>query len=234
MRETSEEEPRGSPGQPTKLTAATADAICARLRAGVPRVHAAESAGVARRTLMLWLEYGRQAAACGRPDCDEAHHGPAHGELTYLHFLHMVEQAEADAVMLAQGHWSKAMPRDWRAAQAWLERRHPAEYKPELRALPASPDPAPTPPPTPQPAEPVAPEPSRAERAAVDERLALTVREAAELLGIGVTLAYELVDRGEIPHVRLGRTVRISRRALEEWIAAGGRATPKPPAGTRR
>ncbi len=234
MRETSGEEPRGSPGQPTKLTAATADAICQRLRAGVPRVHAAESAGVSRRTLMLWLEHGRAAALCERPDCDEAHHGPARAELEYLHFLHMVEQAEADAVVLAVGDWRKAMPRDWRAAQAWLERRHPAEFRPEPRALPPGPEGAPVPQPAATAADGGAPESARAERAAADERLALTVPEAAKVPGIGTTLLYELVDRDEIPAVRLGRAVRISRRALEEWIAAGGRGAPKPPAGTRR
>src|SRR5258708_1358340 len=145
MPEAFEAEPRVSRGQPTKLTAATADAICQRLRAGVPRVHAAESAGVSRRTMMLWLEYGHAASLCERPDCDEGHHGPGHAELTYLHFLHMVEQAQADAVVLAAGYLGKAMGRDWRAALAWLERRHAAEFKPQERVAPTSPDSPPTP-----------------------------------------------------------------------------------------
>ncbi len=233
MDEVLKEEPRVPRGQPTKLTGATADAICQRLRAGVPRVHAAESAGVSRRTMMAWLESGRAASLCERPGCDDAHHGPGGAELEYLHFLHMVEQAEADAVVLAVGHLSRAMDRDWRPALAWLERRHPAEFKPQERAAPASPNDTPMPQATAKAAEVAAPEAPRAERAAVDDRLALTVPEAAELLGIGKTLAYELVDRGELPHVRLGRAVRVSRRELEEWIAAGGRGTPKPP-GTRR
>lgn len=237
MPEVLKEDPTGSRGQPTKLTGATADAICGCLRAGVPRVHAAESAGVSRRTMMAWLEYGRAAALCERPDCDEAHHGPGHAELTYLHFLHMVEQAEADAVVLAVGHWSKAMPRDWRAAQAWLERRHPAEFKPQERVEPTSPNSAPVPQATAPAAEVASPdaptEAPRPARAAVDDRLALTVPEAAALLGIGTTLASELIDRHELPHVRLGRAVRVSRRQLEEWLAAGPRGTPKPP-GTRR
>jgi len=233
MREGLEEEPRASRGQPTKLTAATADAICQRLRAGVPRVHAAESAGVSRRTMMAWLEYGRAASLCERPDCDDDHHGPGHAELTYLHFLHMVEHAEADAVVLAVGYLGKAMGRDWRAALAWLERRHAAEFKPQERTEPTSPGGTPTPEATAPAAEGAAPDAPRIARAAVDDRLALTVPETAALLGIGTTLAYELIDRHELPHVRLGRAVRVSRRQLEEWIAAGPRGAPKPP-GTRR
>ncbi len=51
-----------------------------------------------------------------------------------------------------------------------------------------------------------------------NERLLLTVEEAAERLAIGRTLAWQLVRKGEIPMVRLGRCVRVPRRALEEWI----------------
>jgi excisionase family DNA binding protein len=56
--------------------------------------------------------------------------------------------------------------------------------------------------------------------------LLLRVDEAADLLGIGTTLAYELVGRGVLPHVRLGRAVRVPRAALEAWIAANTRGTP--------
>jgi excisionase family DNA binding protein len=51
------------------------------------------------------------------------------------------------------------------------------------------------------------------------ERLLLTVEEAAERLGIGKTLAWELVWDGVLPSVRLGRCVRIPLQALEDWIA---------------
>lgn len=63
-------------------------------------------------------------------------------------------------------------------------------------------------------------------KATVNERLLLTVEEAAQHLGIGRTLAWQLVQKGELPVVRLGRCVRVPRRALEEWIARqaqGGR-----------
>ena len=51
------------------------------------------------------------------------------------------------------------------------------------------------------------------------ERLLVTVEEAARRLGIGKTLAWELVWRGVLPSVRLGRCVRIPLAALEDWVA---------------
>lgn len=57
-------------------------------------------------------------------------------------------------------------------------------------------------------------------RDTADAPLLLHVTDAARLLGIGTTLAYDLVGRGVLPHVRLGRAVRVPRAALEAWIAA--------------
>jgi excisionase family DNA binding protein len=51
-----------------------------------------------------------------------------------------------------------------------------------------------------------------------DERTMLTVREAAKLLRIGRNLAYDLVARGEIPSVRLGRLIRVPRAALQQLL----------------
>lgn len=42
----------------------------------------------------------------------------------------------------------------------------------------------------------------------------LTVDEAAKLLRIGRNQLYEAIGRGGIPHLRIGRTIRLSRRAL--------------------
>lgn len=50
-------------------------------------------------------------------------------------------------------------------------------------------------------------------------RLTLSVTEAARLLGIGRSLAYELVARGELPCLRLGRRVLIPRHAIDELLA---------------
>ncbi len=52
-----------------------------------------------------------------------------------------------------------------------------------------------------------------------DDVMLLTVREAAELLRISRNLAYELVARGEIPSIRLGRIIRVPRTALAQWLA---------------
>ncbi len=44
--------------------------------------------------------------------------------------------------------------------------------------------------------------------------------EAAQLLGLGRSTVYELVQRGELPVVRVGRAVRIAAEDLQAWIAA--------------
>jgi len=46
------------------------------------------------------------------------------------------------------------------------------------------------------------------------ERLVLTVAEAGELLGISRAFAYELVARGELPVIRLGRRIVVPKAAL--------------------
>ena len=63
-----------------------------------------------------------------------------------------------------------------------------------------------------------------------DRRLVLTVSECAELLGISRALAYELVARGELPAIRLGRRISISRQTIAA-IVAGDASTPDPRQG---
>jgi excisionase family DNA binding protein len=46
----------------------------------------------------------------------------------------------------------------------------------------------------------------------------LRVEEASGILRIGRTKIYELMARGELPVVRMGRSVRIPLRGLQEWI----------------
>jgi excisionase family DNA binding protein len=46
----------------------------------------------------------------------------------------------------------------------------------------------------------------------------LKVPEMAEELRIARSRAYELVADGEIPSVRIGRSIRVSRRKLEKWL----------------
>ncbi len=52
----------------------------------------------------------------------------------------------------------------------------------------------------------------------VTERLVLSVDDAAYLLNISRAFAYELVARGELPAIRLGRRIVIPRAALDELL----------------
>jgi excisionase family DNA binding protein len=53
-------------------------------------------------------------------------------------------------------------------------------------------------------------------------RLTLTVEEAGTLLGMSRTLAYELVRRGGIPSLRLGRRVVVPAHTLELMVQGFG------------
>jgi excisionase family DNA binding protein len=46
----------------------------------------------------------------------------------------------------------------------------------------------------------------------------LKVPEVAKELRIARSRAYELVANGTIPAVKIGRSVRVSRRELERWL----------------
>lgn len=50
------------------------------------------------------------------------------------------------------------------------------------------------------------------------ERLLISVREAATLLGISESTAYRLAREDRIPVVRIGASVKVNRRQLELWI----------------
>lgn len=52
------------------------------------------------------------------------------------------------------------------------------------------------------------------------EKILLTVPEAAARLGCGRTQLYELLRRGEIVSVRLGRSRRVPVKALEDFANA--------------
>jgi len=49
-------------------------------------------------------------------------------------------------------------------------------------------------------------------------RMAYSVEEAANVIGIGRTLAWSLVRSGELPSVRVAGRVLVRRRQLEEWL----------------
>jgi excisionase family DNA binding protein len=48
--------------------------------------------------------------------------------------------------------------------------------------------------------------------------ITISVREAAQLLGISKSHAYDLIRQEQLPHVRLGRRVVVPYRELEEWV----------------
>lgn len=48
----------------------------------------------------------------------------------------------------------------------------------------------------------------------------MRVNEAAALLSVSRTTAYELARAGVIPTVRIGQSIRIPRRRLLEWLDA--------------
>ena len=54
-----------------------------------------------------------------------------------------------------------------------------------------------------------------------DDAKLLRVGEAAKLLGIARSRAYEMASSGTLPGViRIGRSVRVSQRRLAEWVEA--------------
>lgn len=48
--------------------------------------------------------------------------------------------------------------------------------------------------------------------------LALTVLEAGQVLRVGRSVTYELVHSGQLRSVRIGRSIRIPRDALVEYL----------------
>jgi excisionase family DNA binding protein len=50
------------------------------------------------------------------------------------------------------------------------------------------------------------------------DRLLLRITEAAERLGIGRSMIYELIVRGELEVVRVGRCARIPAEALDDYV----------------
>jgi excisionase family DNA binding protein len=56
------------------------------------------------------------------------------------------------------------------------------------------------------------------------ERQTLSVEEAARVLGVGRSLAYELARRGEIPAIRLGNRLVVPRVRLERLLRGASEA----------
>lgn len=97
--------------RPTKLTPETHAQIVKALKAGATRVDAATSAGVSYITFLSWLKRGETARK---------------GE--YLEFLNAVTIAEASVRVTLAERLVIAGNDDWRAAEAYLKRRDPANW----------------------------------------------------------------------------------------------------------
>lgn len=54
--------------------------------------------------------------------------------------------------------------------------------------------------------------------APVEDRLVFTVEEAAQLLGISRSFAYEAVQHGEIPSMRIGKRILVPKAALQRFL----------------
>ena len=49
--------------------------------------------------------------------------------------------------------------------------------------------------------------------------LLLKISQVSDLIGFGRSKTYRLISDGELPHVRIGRSVRVPADELERWIA---------------
>ena len=51
-----------------------------------------------------------------------------------------------------------------------------------------------------------------------NEKLCISVMEAADLLGIGKTAMYGLVKQPGFPIIKIGKSYRIRKAGLDEWL----------------
>jgi transposase len=98
--------------RPTKLSPELEERIVRAVRAGNHVEPACRSAGIGPSTYYRWLERG-----------EREREGP------YAEFRAAVRRAEAEAEVHAVAVIRKAMTDDWRAALAYLERRHPGRWR---------------------------------------------------------------------------------------------------------
>ena len=62
---------------------------------------------------------------------------------------------------------------------------------------------------------------AREEGPVADERLTLSITEAANILRISRGQAYTLANQGKLPVIRLGRKLIVPRRGLNELLSKG-------------
>ena len=54
----------------------------------------------------------------------------------------------------------------------------------------------------------------------VEQKIAVSVTEAAQLLGLSRPTIYKLIHRGDFPVMRIGSRTLIHREKLEAWAAS--------------
>ncbi|HAX44824.1 MAG TPA: helix-turn-helix domain-containing protein [Bryobacteraceae bacterium] len=54
------------------------------------------------------------------------------------------------------------------------------------------------------------------------EKLFLRPSEVGPLIGFGKTMVYKLIQSGELPSRRIGKSIRVSVAALEKWADEKG------------
>jgi len=60
-----------------------------------------------------------------------------------------------------------------------------------------------------------------------NQAMLLTPHEVSRILRLGRNKTYELIASSEIPVIRFGRAIRISRAKLEAWLEAQSHAGPQ-------
>lgn len=117
-----------TPGRRTKFRQDIIDSIILSVSIGASYLDAARAARISDQTLTNWLTEGRKA----RETLDQGGKLDA-GAKAKLAFLEEVEQAEAQCAVDMQVTVYNAAQKDTAAAQWWLERRRPDQFRPVVR-----------------------------------------------------------------------------------------------------
>lgn len=62
---------------------------------------------------------------------------------------------------------------------------------------------------------------STSQQSSPGTKMTLSVREAAELIGISKPKMYELIHSNEIPSIHVGKKIVIAQQALMDWLSEG-------------
>jgi hypothetical protein len=99
-------------GRPSKLSDEVTERVVSAVRAGNYAEAACQAAGIGQSTYYRWMARGAQEPGSA-----------------YAGFREAVLRAEAEAEVHAVALVRRAMADDWRAAIAYLERRHPVRWR---------------------------------------------------------------------------------------------------------